>query len=89
MICPQNFSNVHKVYEELFLFITKRKLKELMTSDLPFKVITQIKRTLIVITLHDHHFYQECCSHSLIVSFISFSLSISFPRTTPLIGHAT
>ena len=64
MICPQNFSNVHKVYEELFLFITKRKLKELMTSDLPFKVITQIKRTLIVITLHDHHFYQESCCHS-------------------------
>ena len=89
MICPQNFLNVHKVYEELFLFITKRKLKELMTFDLPFKVITQIKRTLIVITLHDHHFYQECCCHSLIVSFISFSLSISFPRTTLLIGHAT
>ena len=64
-----------------------------MTSDLPFKVITQIKRTLIVITLHDHHFYQECCCHSLIVSFISFFPFDFIPEdsleTTPLNGHTT
>ena len=65
------------------------KLKQCFKTYIFSQIIEIELNYLIVITLHDHHFYQECCCHSLIVSFISFSLSISFPRTTPLIGHAT